>query len=466
MVQAYVLAQMQVVDSLNNEPIPFTHIRVIKTKSTVLTNSEGYFSLDTLRSTDDTILISSLGYESKKYAVQQLYASSRIALSPKEQQFDVVAIQQDKGKLKLRKLGLTKKPRKLLPDYGVNAYNGMIQAVYIPNAHSMLGVLKHVNVYLTDNGIPNAHFRVHIYDVSLLEIKPDKELTTTNIVVSGAKGNEWVQVDLSKERITVGENGCFVGIEWFAAENSKNYQDTLIYKTLIINDTTEKDTLISEIKRGNGIVLGARYEAYSLSKNKIWYSVPFNDKWMKWSEYKAKTQYNIPDSLMMYYYEQLEEVNPSLHVPCVNITATFTKGKSEGNDMDAENRQFNQLEKVKENLSLYPQSTVVELFNSLIQAFQNDDVIYALKYLCVFKNDELEMFINYLEEHKNITGKYFSEAERKHLIERFHFILDHLKEDSLSQIDSQHFELKVNNHIYNLYYFEGKWKIYPINIHS
>ena len=458
-VQGYQFAQIQVVDSLSSEPVPFTHILAVKNNKIVISNHDGYFFLDSLRFNDDSLIISSIGFETKKIAVKNLHASSKILLIPKQQQLDEVVVVQKKGKYKLRKLGITKTPRKLFPQYGMTSQNGTIQAVYIPNNYSAPGVLKYVNVYITDQGFPNAYFRIHVYDVSLLEIKPGKELTSSNIVESGTKGNEWVQFDLIDERIMIRENGCFVGIEWFENTDSKRYQDTLIHKTTIINDEDHKDTLVTEVKSGYGVVLGARYEPYQNAKNKIWYKLPFAGEWLKWSVYMAKYKHELHDSLIPYFMQQVDMTDHSIQVPCINITASFPKVKAELNYTEPQNQKLNQFENIEEDLSKYPQSSVVELFSSFIAAFENDDIIYAMKYLCVYRNDELKTMITILEDNYTTTGNYFSDTVKNQIIKQFNEILENLSVDSLTKIDSQHYELKANNRIFNLFIVDGKWKL-------
>lgn len=42
-IHGYQFAQIQVVDSLSSEPVPFTHIRIVKNNKNVISNYEGYF---------------------------------------------------------------------------------------------------------------------------------------------------------------------------------------------------------------------------------------------------------------------------------------------------------------------------------------------------------------------------------------------------------------------------------------
>jgi RNA processing factor Prp31 len=125
-------------------------------------------------------------------------------------------------------------------------------------------------------------------------------------------------------------------------------------------------------------------------------------------------------------------------------------------------RKLNKLEKVKQNLFKYPQNNINELFTSLIKAFENDDIIYAMKYLCVYRDDELETLITSLEDNYSRTGNYFSETDKNQIIKNFNEILENLNDDALTKIDAQHFELKVSNKSSNLFIADGKWKFQAI----
>ena len=42
-IHGFQFAQIQIIDSLSAEPVPFTHIRIVKNNKNVTSNHEGYF---------------------------------------------------------------------------------------------------------------------------------------------------------------------------------------------------------------------------------------------------------------------------------------------------------------------------------------------------------------------------------------------------------------------------------------
>lgn len=363
------LAQLQITDSITAAPVPYARIRLAGSNEGTITDYDGYFDPYAVFKANDSILISCIGYETKGYRLKNNTSSNRITLLPVSQQLEEVTIQQKKGKFVRKVLGITKDPKTMFFDHNITANNGTIRAFYIPNEYSIPGILKNVQVYITDKGYPDAHFRVHIYNVSPLEIKPDTELTTSNRIASGTTGNEWLQIDLSSERIVIPENGCFVGIEWFDHPKSHSFSDTMKVRGVTYSNGQTKDTLYAIISSGNGVALGSRDETYKIAKNKLWYKTDATDKWINWcAQVTDESKFYIADTLGNGNIFIRNENNTYFSVPCIHIEMTLPKEKVDLKLEDPPKRKLNQFEKVKENNFLYPQSSVTELFNSLIKA--------------------------------------------------------------------------------------------------
>jgi len=455
-------AQIQIVDSITSTPIPYTHIRTIGKNQGVISDYNGYFTLDSAFRLSDSVRISCTGYQPKTFEVNSIVHSDRITLTPEVRQLEEVLFVKKKGNYKLRELGITKGPKTQFFDYSVTAQNGTIRAVYMPNDYSLSGILRYVNVFVTENGFPNAHFRVHVYGVSHFAIKPDKELTSSNIISSGTTGNEWIKIDLTAERILIPENGCFIGIEWFDHPQSAYFQDTVRYKGVTQVNDKLKDTIYSHIRSGNGIVLGSRTESYKFAKNKLWYRTPLSDGWVNWcTSTTDEASFNIPDTLQNGHIFIRNENNSFYQVPCINVEVSFPSEKIDLKYDDPKKRKLNKLERVKEDNFMYPQSSVLELFSSLIKAVENDDIIYILKYLCVYGDDELNDILSTMKDNEDAIGTYFSDSDKEKIINHFTTIINNLDEDSIVKLDHHHYEVTINAERYNLIVDNGKWKINP-----
>jgi hypothetical protein len=223
-----------------------------------------------------------------------------------------------------------------------------------------------------------------------------------------------------------------------------------------------KDTLYAIISSGNGVALGSRDETYKIAKNKLWYKTDATDKWINWcAQVTDESKFYIADTLGNGNIFIRNENNTYFSVPCIHIEMTLPKEKVDLKLEDPPKRKLNQFEKVKENNFLYPQSSVTELFNSLIKAFENDDLIYVLRFLCVYPEDGLESIINDLETNQQTTGSYLSEEDKIRIITHLRQILNTLTEDALTKVSSHQFELSINDERYDLIVEDGKWKISP-----
>jgi hypothetical protein len=315
-------SQHQIIDAESKEPVSYAHIKSINKLKGVISDYNGFFVLDSAFSELDSIAISCIGYEKKSFLVRDVIEKKIIELTPSSQNLTEVVVTAKKTKYQLKNLGITKKPKKTrFPDYVGTGKNGEQKALWIPNDYSIAGYLENINVYVSDLGYPDAYFRVHVYACNAFETKPDKELTKSNIIASATTGNEWVTIDMSNEHILVGENGCFIGIEWFDSPKSKFHQDTIYNNghTWDENKSQYKDTIYSRVRKGNGAVLGGISQKYRYSRNKHWQKS--SDGWMD--------SYLI-DSIM-YTTHTRPDGNTYLRTPdncrmavmCINIDVSF-----------------------------------------------------------------------------------------------------------------------------------------------
>lgn len=450
-------SQNQIIDSESKKPVSYAHIKLTNKSKGVISDFNGYFSLNPTFNAKDSIVISCIGYNKRTLLIGNLQKTKVIELSPNVENLSEVTYVAKKTRFQSKKLGIKKKPKKnRFADYAGTGKNGEEKAIWIPNDYSIAGYLKKINVFVTDLGYPDAHFRVHVYDCNKIETKPDKELTTTNIIASATKGNEWVTIDMSDEMIRIGENGCFIGIEWFDSPKSKYHQDTILNEGYTWQEGKRKDTIYSRVRKGNGAVLGAIYQKYRYSKNKLWRKVgnswnnlgTFTDSMMNKTDTlpDGRTLLRTPDN----HYQG---------VLCINVNVSFPKNKIKLSYKEPKKRKLNKLEKVKQDLFNYPQNNIYELFSSLIKAFENDDLIYVLKYLCIYKEDQLDEILSEILDEQN--ENYISEEEKDKAVTYLKKLRTKLKSADLVKVDNKYFKIAIDNTTYNLIVDDGLWKINP-----
>ncbi len=453
--------QHKIIDAETKKPVAYGYVTLTHKPIGTIADYNGVFKLNFEYSNFDTLKISCVGYEPVYVPVKNFKVASTIELIQNTQHLNEVVISAKKIKYKTKNIGVVKKPKTIFFDYSVTAENGVERATWIPNEFGISGRIKSVNIYVTDAGYPNAHFRIHVYNCSPFATTPAEELTTSNIISSGQNGNEWININLEKENITVGVNGCFIGVEWFDSPKSKKYEDTLTKKGVTYQDGKMRDTVYTHIRKGNGVVLGSISEEYKHTKNKIWYRDHIDRTWINWCTTTAnENDFNIPDTLSNGIIHLVNESNLYYQVPCINVEVLFPSQKIKRVYAEPKKRKLNKIEKLEENNFVYPQSNISELFSSLIKAFEADDIIYALSYLCVYKKNELEEILAQLNIEKN-SETILPYEERVKIIEHLKATQKRLDSSQLKKIDSQHFELIVDNYIYNLILDNGLWKINP-----
>lgn len=452
-------AQYQILDVQTQQPVPYAHVQVPQQAKGVLATYEGWFYLDAAFSEEDSLLISCIGYEDTLVLVKNLAFSKKINLSPSPQQLSTITVSAQKLPTKIKQLGIRQAPRKKQFSTHVGtAKNGEERAVWIPNPYSMPGKLKNIQVFVTDLGYPNAHFRVHVYACHPLEIQPDQELTSSNLVVAKTGKSPWVTIDLEQEAIAIGENGCFVGIEWFDAPDSKPYKDTIYNKGYAYEQGDKKDTVYTRIRTGNGVVIGAVLQNYRHSQNKMWYK-----KQGSWKPFG----YLHPD--LFYTYDTLPNgeviyTTPDNHyqgILGVKVAAAFPKQKIEKTYKAPKKRRLNKIQKTKLDLIQYPQASVAQLFSSLTKAFEQDDFLYIFQYLCVYKEEQLQDILQDLGIDSQQKTAVLPEEEKARIIHYLQAIQEELPTAQLEKINYQQFRLHLKEESYLLTVDKGLWKINP-----
>jgi hypothetical protein len=88
--QTYV--QGRILDADNNEPLPFATIIFSETTSGTISNAQGIFQLQLTAQHSDTLLVSFIGYESKKVLLQEIIAHPVIYLKPTMVELDELVV--------------------------------------------------------------------------------------------------------------------------------------------------------------------------------------------------------------------------------------------------------------------------------------------------------------------------------------------------------------------------------------
>jgi hypothetical protein len=247
----------EIVDSLTNKRIAFATVALIKENIGTNTNEVGFFKI-TSQYFNDSIIISSVGYNSKNLSVHSTTDNMTIMLQPKFVALDTVQI--------YSKLNWSY--------YGINDFSNCGESSYTSNGQ-VYQIAEHfkiptLNAWLSEIHIcksaDRAIFRVRIYSRDSITGKPSYELTDSLILVRSRKKH--VRIDLEKYHIFVPNNDFFVGIEWIKIPENENkmfiksQKNTLVIYQPFISCTNDPMRLTD--KRG----------AWYLNYKNEWHQLP------------------------------------------------------------------------------------------------------------------------------------------------------------------------------------------------
>jgi len=195
-----------------NAPLEEIIIENMATGAGTVTDDRGRFAIIFARDSIRKLAFYAMGYERKEMDAATLLKrrnSLVLILRRTSTSLKTVTVHGKKEKTKLRILG------REAPDRHGSYYMRLGDELAIclqDNPDNREGYLKQVFVYITDEGMPNATFRLKISKKDTgAELRPGANLAG-DILLHATKGNEWISVDVSNKRIpTLG--GIFVTIE-------------------------------------------------------------------------------------------------------------------------------------------------------------------------------------------------------------------------------------------------------------
>jgi hypothetical protein len=198
----------RVLNSESKKGIEYASVYKEGTNIGCMCDSEGNFVLNNLKEIPDSLIISCVGYESKKVYKSYLETSSdiNILLDLKLIKLNEIVIVNDKLKKKTEV-------------YGSNNRNWSNNSpLYFASQHVRYfkinrfpACLDNFSFYISEiNGEEKA--RIRIYTVDSIKQTPNSDLLNSNLIVEKIK-KRWNSVDLSKYNILIPKEGFFIGLE-------------------------------------------------------------------------------------------------------------------------------------------------------------------------------------------------------------------------------------------------------------
>lgn len=275
-IQAQSYYDGEVVDTKNNQKIAYATIGLIKENTGINADEQGRFQLVSKKIKQDTLIISSVGYETLKIAVDQLPIDGRYLMKDKKKELDNIVVLQTSTKTTLDRFKTC----------GSSFYlsNGYISEI----AKRFTMPVKHAYIDKIEicKSADNAIFRLRIYSMDSISKRPLYDLSDTIIEIKSLRRN--VEVDLSAYKIFVPDKDFFVAIEWLK---------------IPYNLSQEKIKMkgVEKVRDKYSPYLSFPYEKYTKgdmpqTENRLWQR-NYNGKWMPFDDYWYKADLLIAVSI-------------------------------------------------------------------------------------------------------------------------------------------------------------------------
>jgi len=201
------------VDAESKKSIPFATIHLQNTKLITDADSSGFFEIDFIG--DDTLLITSIGYQEQKIAANELKKNRTVFLQPLPVQLSEVFV----GKRQAMTIGLTKGKKKFDMNSDDCVRFEMATRINIPDNVGKFQ-LKSVSIKGIDFNEANP-VRIHIYNVGKYG-EPAYELMKKDIVITKSSSkNNVLNIDFEDQGIFLSDNQFFVGVQWVSDSINK-----------------------------------------------------------------------------------------------------------------------------------------------------------------------------------------------------------------------------------------------------
>ena len=251
-------------------------------------DSIGYFELNNLKSIPDSLIISCVGYKSKKIYKETISSSESVTVTLNEKEVLIDELMVVSDKLTKKTMTLGKRSRKK------SAYSPLYfasQSMRFFNGNSFNSYIEEFSFYV-GYVRGNKSARIRIYSVDSLTQMPDCDLLSSNLIIKNIKSG-WNKIDLNKYRILIPEEGFYIGLESVVIDKDsweKDKENRWVTKFRdfdlgIVNENSISATKIS--------LLGG-FEKYGVREVS-----PDNNKWLK----SQSLGFSLPYQVTVSYYE-------------------------------------------------------------------------------------------------------------------------------------------------------------------
>jgi hypothetical protein len=172
---------------------------------------------------NDTVIISSMGYNRKYLTVKELmtYNSAFLFLEENSIEIDTVFVRNIKYIID----NLGNKGNRPSGSIYLDTH-GQQTGLFIENKTGIEGDLIAISVYLAEEGNLTAPFRLRIYSVDSLNRIPVDDIVEDILIVKPEGEKGWFDIDVSQYKLTFPENGVFIGVEGIFPNEYEYYAES------------------------------------------------------------------------------------------------------------------------------------------------------------------------------------------------------------------------------------------------
>ena len=205
-------------DATTNAALPYVNIGVVGKNLGAVSTEQGRYQLPFREElADDTVRISSLGYQTRLLTLRSLLAQPNIALVPGSVALPDVQVQ---GRSVFRRaLTLGNTTNSLTSNLNLNTWNlGAEIGTVISIKRRPTRVLS-ANFNVSYNKVGALTFRVNFYRLDARGRPTETKLLTHDVFVTSDVKTGTIAVDLTNERLVVEEN-FFLALEWITSKDA------------------------------------------------------------------------------------------------------------------------------------------------------------------------------------------------------------------------------------------------------
>lgn len=214
----------RVTDSLKT-PLKYVNVGVLNKYVGTVTNDKGIFKFNINNSMiNDTLRISSLGYESEEILIKNIISNSKIdiILNNYTEELEEIILSSNQGKLRVK--GKKKSKSKNEVFFAIPKAKNQNLGAEIGRKFSIgskkESQLKEFKFFIKKNNFEKIKFRVNIYSIN--NKYPSKNLNKKNIYIDVKnKSTGWIIVNLADYDINIKEN-IIITVEWIEGSEGGN----------------------------------------------------------------------------------------------------------------------------------------------------------------------------------------------------------------------------------------------------